>query len=305
MRDPTQPMDGAGMDGESNPYAPKASTRRDVLHDRQLLRDLETINARVLRELGPLPAEGLPMVARRKPVLPRAPLPPAHSATREDDAMTLNPILVAASLALTACAPAYESSAPAGTNGATDVQEIDSPSMRQKFRANPDPKRRYDITMTIEDAPGLFKDVGFSAHYDAPDCLYWTDKAAGTTSRPTHMIRLPHKKLDDTTYGVTVYLDAMLDEDYYGDGVCHWQLSSVSSGVKATGADAETGFGADISPEAIMAQQAETTYLWSEYYPRARIDNFREYGSKTLDDVPLARRDEFFTITLKSSEVKL
>ena len=159
--------------------------------------------------------------------------------------------------------------------------------------------------MTIKDAPGPFGHVGFGAQYDAPDCMYWSNKFAGTTSSAMCILKLPIKKLDDTTYVATVYLDAMLDEDYYGDGVCHWQLSSVSSGVKATGADAETGFGADISPEAIMAQQAETTYLWSEYYPRARIDNFREYGSKTLDDVPLARRDEFFTITLKSSEVKL
>ena len=218
--------------------------------------------------------------------------------------MKLGLIMVAASVALTGCAPVSGSLDAQRNDQTTEVQESGSPSLRHKFRMNPAPKRRYDITMTIKDAPGPFEDVGFSAQYDAPDCIYWTSKFAGTTSRPMHMMRLPTEKLDDTTYKATVYLDAMLDEDYYGDGVCHWQLSGVTSGVKATGTDAETGFGADISPEAVIAQEAETTYLWSEYYPRAGIDNFAEYGSKTLDKVPLERRDEFFTITLKSNEVK-
>ena len=292
------------MVDKSNPYPPKASPRRDISHEQQLLRDLGLINARVLQELGPLPAGGVQASPKRKPILPQLPLPSPHPENQEDDAMKLNPIVVAASLVLSACTPTSGSLDSQRNDQASETREDDSPSMRHKFRVNPNPKRRYDITMTIKDAPGPFGDVGFSAQYDAPDCIYWTSKFAGTTSRPIHMMRLPIKKLDDTTYKVTVYLDAMLDEDYYGDGICHWQLSGVTSGVKATGVDAETGFGADISPEAILAQEAETTYLWSEYYPRAGIDNFAEYGSKTLDKVPLERRDEFFTITLKSNEVK-
>jgi hypothetical protein len=45
--------------------------------------------------------------------------------------------------------------------------------------------------------------------------------------------------------------------------------------------------------------------MWSEYYPRAGVDNFAEFGSKTLDKVPLERRNEFFTITLASKEVQI
>ncbi|RZA36948.1 MAG: hypothetical protein EOP92_02715 [Lysobacteraceae bacterium] len=303
MRDPTQPTDGADMDGESNPYAPRASTRRDVSHDRQLLRDLETINARVVQELGPLPVEGLPVVARRKPVLSRVPLPPAHSATLEDDAMTLNPILVAASLALTACAPANESTNAQRNDTAGEKRETDSPSLRHKFRINPQPKRRYDITMTIRDAPGPFGMVKFWAHYLAPDCMYWTDKFAGTTGRPTHTIEMPFQKLDDTTYVGTVYLDGMLDEDYYGDGVCHWQLSEVAVGLQATGAQDETGFVPDVGPDSVVSQESVTKYFWKGGYPNSRIPSYSDFGFSDPQRYKPEIQDELFSITLDSKEV--
>lgn len=273
-------------------------------HDQQLLRDLAIINARVLQESGPLPAGGLPATPTRKPVLPQLPLPSVHSETQKDDPMKLSPVLVAASLALNACTPVSGSLDSQRNDQATESQESDSPSLRHKFRVNPNPKRRYDITMTIKDAPGPFGDVGFSAHYIARNCMYWTDKFAGTTARPTHTIAMPFKKLDEVTYLATVYLDAMLDEDYYGDGICHWELLEVAAGLEATGADGETGFGPDISPESIVAKESVTKFFWSEYYPRAGVDNFSEFGSKTLDNVPLEKREKFFTITLSSREVQ-
>ena len=147
--------------------------------------------------------------------------------------------------------------------------------------------------------------VKFWAHYLAPDCMYWTDKVAGSTGKPTHTIEMLVQKLDDSTYVGTVYLDGMVDEDYYGDGVCHWQLTEVAVGLKATGADAETGFAPDISPEEILAQHSVKKYFWKERYPREEgYENFPAFGSKTLDNVPFDRRDEYFTLTLASTEVQ-
>lgn len=53
------------------------------------------------------------------------------------------------------------------------------------------------------------------------------------------------------------------------------------------------------------AQGEESRFTWSEYYPLAGVDNFAELGYKTLDKVPLERRNEFFAITLASKEVQL
>lgn len=50
-----------------NPYRPRKLQVRDPLHDLQLLRDLAIINERTQRELGPLPASGLPVEPKRKP----------------------------------------------------------------------------------------------------------------------------------------------------------------------------------------------------------------------------------------------
>ena len=219
--------------------------------------------------------------------------------------MKLGLIMVAASVALTGCAPVSGSLDAQRNDHATGAQETDSPSLRHKFRVNPAPKRRYDITMTIKDAPGPFGDVGFSAHYIARNCMYWTDKFAGTTARPTHTIAMPFKKLDEVTYVATVYLDAMLDEDYYGDGICHWELLEVAAGLEATGADGETGFGPDISPESIVAKESVTKYFWRGGYPRSGVSNYADFGLGDVQKYKPELRDELFAIALVSKEVRI
>lgn len=52
--------------------------RRDVLHDLQLMRDVNAINERTVRELGSLPPGGLPVQVKRKPVIAR-PARPQHA----------------------------------------------------------------------------------------------------------------------------------------------------------------------------------------------------------------------------------
>lgn len=69
--------------------APRIASRPmhdDPLHDLQLRRDLEIINECIARELGPLPALGLPVQTKRKPELPKHVRP-----TLETIAMTMPP----------------------------------------------------------------------------------------------------------------------------------------------------------------------------------------------------------------------
>lgn len=219
--------------------------------------------------------------------------------------MKLESIAVAASLVLAGCAPAKQPQGVQTDGHAVEAQETDSPSLRHKFRVNPDPKQRHEITMTIKDAPGSFGMANFWAHYLAPDCMYWTDKFAGTTGKPMHTIDMPVRKLDDTTYVGTVYLDGMLDEDYYGDGLCHWQLTDVAVSLKATGADEETGFAPDISRNAIAAQESVMKYFWKKRYPRSQTENFASFGQTDRSKFSRSIKDgEIFTITLASKDVQ-
>jgi hypothetical protein len=66
------------MDDSADPKLsrPSAVRRRDIAHDMHLMRDLQVINERTVRQLGPLPPGGLPVQVKRKPALPRPARPP-------------------------------------------------------------------------------------------------------------------------------------------------------------------------------------------------------------------------------------
>jgi hypothetical protein len=147
------------------------------------------------------------------------------------------------------------------------------------YKQNPNPKRRYDITMTIADAPGPFASIEGIAQYQAPDCWYTLNKLEGVHANPERVLPITYAKINDTTYVGTVYLDAMLDEDYFGSGVCKWTLASTHVSLKATGMGDETEFVASVQKEALIAQQSTTTYFLKNFYPRdIGITNFRDFG---------------------------
>lgn len=96
---------------------PPNTPPQDLSHALQLLRDLAVINARTVRELGPLPPGGLPPVHKRKPDLPRAAAQTPMLitiGTQEDDAMYWSKIAASTALAAVAALSAC------GVEGAAD-----------------------------------------------------------------------------------------------------------------------------------------------------------------------------------------
>ena len=71
------------MEDGVNRYRPQPLKRRDPHHDAVMARDLETINTGIRREFGSLPPGGLPVVAKRKPVLPTPDTPVLAAAESE------------------------------------------------------------------------------------------------------------------------------------------------------------------------------------------------------------------------------
>lgn len=207
-------------------------------------------------------------------------------------------------VALAACAPARnDMSQPPGTSESGQEQ---SPPPRRKL--NPAPQRAYRITLTIADAPGPFASVEGVAQYDVindDQCgkrIEW----AGVTPRITSNEAVELRKVSDSEYEGTVYADLILDEDYHGKGVCHWELTEVRARLRATGDETETRFVPDIVAQQVFAQQSVTKFFWSGYYPRAtNSKNYPEFGSPDLSNVPADRRHEFFAITLRAKEAAL
>jgi hypothetical protein len=178
------------------------------------------------------------------------------------------------------------------------------PKIEIKERQNP--RQAYQIVMTIENAPGPFRLVEGSAQYDVinhDECGY-IDPVSETISRIDTHPPIEWKPMGDSQYVATVYADLIVDEDYYGRGVCHWKLSMASALLKATGAEAETGFIPGISASDIMEGTAATLYFPKVRYPKSGMANFADLGHAAPDKYKSEIRDQLFTITLARKDAQ-
>ncbi|WP_311239425.1 MULTISPECIES: hypothetical protein [unclassified Xanthomonas] len=172
-------------------------------------------------------------------------------------------------------------------------------------KLNPSPRKAFEVTLTLKNAPGAFGLVQGAAQYDVSneaECGK-IQPETGTAGRITSQEDFALKKVSDTEYRGTVYLDLMQDEDYYGRGVCHWEFSGASVMLKATGAEEETRFLSFIEAKTVTAQQVSTEYYWSERYPRSEMSNFPDMGKHAAEEFKPEIRDKLFTITLAAKEV--
>lgn len=176
------------------------------------------------------------------------------------------------------------------------------------FKRNPHPKQRYQLTLTLANAPGPFASVEGFMQFDVrtPECLPPPKENGGHLwPTPTEDIPFVWTRVSNTEYTGVVYIDGMIDEDYYGRGVCHWDLIQAYATLKATGAERETIFNPNIYPEKLIAQKAETTYFWKQFYPRnVDIDNYPESGQTDRSKMASSLKDEdLFTVTLSAKAI--
>ncbi len=179
-----------------------------------------------------------------------------------------------------------------------DIPQTNKPIIAINER--PDPQQAYRIVMTIDNAPGPFAMIEGSAQYDVVnhnECGY-IDPGAETISRINTHPPIKWKPIGEGQYEATVYADLMLDEDYYGRGLCRWAFTEARARLKATGAQAETRFVASISVENILSEKFTKLYFWGGYYPSAKSQNFPDFGEDQISDVTDDQKGEFFTITM-------
>lgn len=195
------------------------------------------------------------------------------------------------------------------SGGFSVSNEDETPAISIKER--PHPRKSHQITMTIANAPGPFGMIEGSVQYDVTN-LQECGEINSNTGMAYHINTSPPiqwQRLSDTEYVATIHSDLILDEDYYGRGMCHWTLTQARARLKATGAEIETRFVPTISAEEITAGQPVTWYFWKERYLvntplPSNGKGFADFGQKNLDTVPVDKRHEFFTITLMPTEAQ-
>mgnify|MGYP003583082720 CR=1 FL=1 len=177
---------------------------------------------------------------------------------------------------------------------------------------NPHPRRAYRITLRINNAPGEFKYVKGGAQYDVvnEDECGRIHPMTGLPARMTSLESVQLSRISETEYQGIVYADYMQDDDYYGRGVCRWELTGASATLKATGAHEETRFFADIDAAEVVSGQPHTLYHARHVYPRARptlehpnipwVENHASIGHRDPSAILPTVRATAFSVTMSA-----
>lgn len=171
-------------------------------------------------------------------------------------------------------------------------------ALQAKYKGNPAPRQPYRIELAVADAPGPFAKVEGFVSYEARDCRYMPDRIAGFFLTPSVDLPLKFARVDETKYVVTIHADAMLDEDYFGEGMCHWELASVNISLKATGAKTDTSYVANLMGDEVRGQKAITNYYVKYDYPGSDPEERSDFGDVDRSKYKPELQDQLFTIIL-------
>jgi hypothetical protein len=173
------------------------------------------------------------------------------------------------------------------------------------IKQNPHPRMRYEITMTIQGAPGPFDSIsGFVQYKVSNDRCVPLTPISGATLPPEKSVPLKLSHVSDNVYKGTLYVDLLQDEDYYGLGVCHWAIVAASADLKIKNAALTPA----IFHDDIVAQKSVATYFVNGDYLAAPKNTGDEqvitgspnralYGSDGSGS-----RADLFSVTLSAKE---
>lgn len=274
---------------QSSPMTVGKPDLPDRLQDLNLQRMMKLANQRTSRELGPLPADGLPVAAKQPAPHLRRPLLQAPAAVEplddleESEKVNLKETTAAALMvgSLLGC-----------------EQSQREP---EAYLHNPNPTEKYEMTVTVENAPGPFESVGASAGYKAPDCQYVVDKFNGIFRNPYDSKGIDLKKTSENEWKGYFYADEMVDKDY-GFGMCKWVLHSAGPAFRATHSREDTSFSLDMDREQLLSGETVTKFYPKRRYPSTEVvypayGHDRSYYKSSITDA------ELFTITVSVEKV--
>ncbi|WP_232148813.1 hypothetical protein [Luteimonas fraxinea] len=173
-------------------------------------------------------------------------------------------------------------------------------------KLNPAPKNAYDIRVVLKDAPGPFAQIDAAAQYDvenAGECGE-PQPLSGAVPRISTNEPVALKRVSDTEFVGRVFADQVLDEDYYGRGVCHWKFIETRVSLRESSDPMATSFVAALEADAIEQGGSKPTFFWEGHYPKAEIDNYAEFGDPSLENVPDARKSEFFEVVISAQQAQ-
>ncbi|MES2312334.1 MAG: hypothetical protein V4566_08575 [Pseudomonadota bacterium] len=177
-----------------------------------------------------------------------------------------------------------------------------SPMKTPDIKQNPHPKIRYEITMTIQGAPGPFDSINGDVQYGvANDHCVPLQPLSGARLSPDKHVPLVFTRVSGNLYKGTVYADLLQDEDYFGRGTCHWTVVGATAVLKVK----TTDFSPAVFHDDIVAQKPVATYFANGDYLAATKNSGDERviaGSPNRALYGSESRTDLFSITLTAKE---
>jgi len=178
-----------------------------------------------------------------------------------------------------------------------DVRDNQPP--RPQIRRNPKPTP-YEVTMTIENAPGPFGSIEGVMQYETrlnDLCLPDLGGMAGTRMRLKEHVPVALEKVGENTYRGIYYTDLLVDEDYYGLGVCRWSMIAARVVLRAGKEDGEANFFENIFFDDLVSKDRMKVYFWKGRYPGGQIPDMNIPGEEALEKFKPEVRDELFALS--------
>ena len=158
-------------------------------------------------------------------------------------------------------------------------------------RKNPHPVQRYEVIATTN-APGPWDKVKGYISYEVvnPKCTP-EDKFLGVHAMPADVgIEVEMTRIAEDTWKGYFYRDYLQDEDYYGLGVCHWDVTSVGGSFVVHGGT----FGAGDVLNVLLDKGPQTMFFKKSRFGGSDGD----YGTIPQDPAVIQHPEAYFPITV-------
>ncbi|MGE6333327.1 hypothetical protein [Stenotrophomonas sp. NPDC077659] len=169
------------------------------------------------------------------------------------------------------------------------------------YEANPSPKEAYEVVVTTHDAPEDMFLSGAAVGYVIADesCLPPIDNFEGVRyGIEKHLVTISLRKITPDKYVGTYFRDGLASKDYFGHGVCSWEVQYVSASLKTRSTESFTYFSISTSPE----KKTTTRYAPKEIKPL--LDDGRIYPASDFSEgrfakeISASQRSRFFSYSI-------
>jgi hypothetical protein len=177
----------------------------------------------------------------------------------------------------------------------TAIAACSSGSSRPDIKLNRSPVKFFDLSAAVKNPPGDFDRVEAKAFYEVENtkCAPLR-KVSGVRDTPHYTMDLPVTSVG-TAYRARVAADALVDEDYFGQGTCHWRLFSAGFYFVKK----RRGFHVSVAPPAANEVRSSRPYFSIESYEDS-ADQLIDTG--LLDKSKITHPEKAFQIEVTARE---